>query len=214
MKKKKKSVKKTVKKTVKKKAKAKRKTRKSWQGVGLQVKRFEIMAAVPQMPCSAINKDLQGLTYCHTQATQVYQIYRNEMMDRKMTINMIECRTETVQTNESKDHQAFFSSRSHCTFRITDTESGEYDDIQSTALGNNDVWSDNSSQTVAMKQALLQYFFTAWPQPANHVEVVRSTLSKLGKDEFKKAVTSMLKNTLTTKGAVVALEDYFTKAGY
>lgn len=200
-----------------KKAKAKKtapKKPKKIQYVGLQAKRFEIMAAVPQMPCSAISKDFQGLTYCHTQATDVYQIYRNEMLDREMTINMIACKTETVLVHKAADGREEYNSRSTCTFRITDTESGQYDDIQSTALGNNDVWSDNSAQTVAMKQALLQYFFTAWPQPLDHVEVVRSSLSKLGKDEFKKAVTSMLKNTLTTKGAVAALEDYFTKAGY
>ena len=238
MAKKKKTQKKIAKKkTAKKKKVAKKKKRKKAksktpapkkprvQYKGLQAKRFEIMKAVPQMPCSAISKDFQGLQYCHTQATDVYQIYRNEMKDRGLTINMIGCKSESVLVYEEsketptiinqnialeKKHIKNYNSRSHCTFRITDTESGQYDDIQSTALGNNDVWSDNSAQTVAMKQALLQYYFTSWPQPLDHVEVVRSSLTELGGDEFKKAVTAMMPlKIMGVKGAVAALESFF-----
>ncbi len=213
MPKKKKTTKKKVSKK-KKKAKKKSTTKKAFQGIGLQAKRFEIMKAVPTMPCSAINRDMQGLRYCHTQAENVYQIYRNEMMKRGLTINIIEAKSESVLVKKNADGQEFYSSRSHCTFRITDIESGEYDDIQSTALGCNDVWSDNSSQTVAMKQALLQYFFTVWPQPTDYIEVIKCSLDELKGETFKKAVTNMMPDkVITNKQAAKKLDEFFKALG-
>ena len=183
------------------------------QSVGLQAKRLEVMRAIPLVRCSVISKDPQGLQYAHTQAEDIYQDYRKEMVKRFLTITLINCNTESVLVHKKSDGTELYSSRAHCTFRIRDIESGEYEDIQASALGNNDVWSDNSAQTVAMKQALLQYFFAAWPQPTDYVEVVRASLNELPPKDFRDAMTQMMpQKILSNAGAMKALEEFYDAA--
>jgi len=199
-----------VKKAKRKKAKKKRTGKMTI--VGLQNKRFEVMKAVPIVPCSVISKDPQGLQYAHTQAEKIFRIYRAELIKQRITPpTLIKCVTATVLVKKLSTGEEFYSSRATCTFRISDADNpNDYDDVQSTALGCNDVWSDNSAQTVAEKQMVLQYFIAAWPQPTNYVVVVRESLNELPPEDFKQAVRQMMpEKIMTSEGAVNALEAFF-----
>jgi hypothetical protein len=220
-KKKKVAKRKSAKKSATKKAKTKaKKRRKAMQYIGLQAKKLQILREVPVMPCSALMKDRDGVLIAYTRATEVFNIYRQKLEEQNLSTTVDKCKSETVLTEErittrpdgTVDHYKKYSSRTHIRLKIKDNETGEEDLTEATALGDNFVWSDNSSNTIAKKQALLMYFETAWPQPLDHVEVVRDSLSELPPTEFKKAVMKMMPlKYMTNKGAAAALESYFKK---
>lgn len=195
--------------------KAKKKAKKKMTIVGLQNKRFEVMKAVPIVPCSVISKDPQGLQYAHTQAVKIYREYRREMIKQRITPpTLIKCETESVLVKRLATGEEFYSSRATCTFRISDADNpNDYDEVQGTALGSNDVWSDNSAQTVCEKQVLLQYFLADWPQPTDYVEVVRASLNELPPKDFRDAMTQMMpEKIMSNAGAMKALEVFFDEA--
>ena len=178
---KKKSVKKSVKKTAKRKTKKKLDPLKQLL-IGLHAKKLLIMKAHPVMPCSSVSKDRQGLAYAHTQAAKVFYTYAEECREHNLVIRMISCEMSNAKYPIDRKTDAGWAieyvecSRAVCTFRITDTESGEYEDFMASGLGDNEVWSDTSAVTVAYKEALLLYFFTAWPQPTNIVKIIKDEL--------------------------------------
>jgi len=105
--------------------------------------------------------------------------------------------------------------RAECKFRIVDVATGQEEIFCGAGLGDNDVWSDTSAITVAFKEALLLYFFTAWPQPVDFNEVIRKELEGLKGEEQIAAIQSILPakamETITESGAFQALRDFYTK---
>ncbi len=219
----KKKVKKTPKRKVKKKAK---KTRGLAPGRGLYIKKLEIMAAVPIMPCSVLGKDRYGLRFAHTTAERVFQQYSRLCREKNLTIRMIELKMETLSfpftVSEEKVEKLLKNtdftnlwpwSRATCTFEIEDVATGQTEIFKGASLGNNDVWSDISAQTMAFKQALLLYFFTAWPQPSNHLQVIRDSLDQISPEQkveaFKQILPDTAWNVMTRAGAIKALLEFY-----
>jgi hypothetical protein len=64
-----------------------------------------------------------------------------------------------------------------------------------------------------MKQGLIQYFFTAWPQPSDYCEVVKKELAQLKGDDYLKAIKRMLPERLpedlTSTQAMKELSEFF-----
>ena len=226
----KKKVKAKVKKKVKAQAKGKTRRKKSGPdpGRGLYVKKLEIMNAVPIMPCSVLGRDRQGLRFAHTQAGRVFQQYSRLCRQKNLTIRMIECKMETlpfpfalpVDANELKEllksanlTELWPWTRATCTFEIEDVATGQTEIFKGAGLGNNDVWSDTSAQTTAFKQALLLYFFTSWPQPNDHLRIIRESLEQISVEEKIKAFEQILPkeawNVMTKTGAIKALRVFY-----
>lgn len=213
----KKATKKTVKKTVKKAAKKKHYP--LHQIRSLHAKKLQIMSEVAVIPCSAISKDRYGLMYAHTQAEKIFQLYAEKCRQAKLVVRMIECVISSIKYPdilrgvESDLPTSVDSVLAVCKFEIRDTESSETETFMGAGLGDNHVWSANSAQTVAMKQALIQYFFTAWPQPTDYCEVIRKELAGLKGEEFYKAIKKMLPEKpiepLTQSVALKELVEYF-----
>lgn len=186
---------------------------------GLYAKKLTIMRRVPIMPCSIIGKDRIGRMFAHTQAEKVFARYSKLCQEFGLVISMIEVEMsngpQTVYIDPEGTTTKRECSRAVCKFRIVDTESNQEDYFWGAALGDNAVWSDNSAQTIAFKQALLQYFFTAWPQPTDFVEVVREQLSKLKGENFIKAIQQIMPvkahEILTETKALEELRAFFTK---
>jgi len=218
----KKKAKKKAKKKIKKKTSRKKTPRKRLDPLNqlntatpeLHRKKLEIMAVVPIMPCSAITKDRFGLMFAHTQASKVFYRYSEECRLRKLVISMVDCQISEAAYDTPNGKVS--CSRAVCKFRIIDVESGESEFFYGSGLGDNLVWSDNSAQTIAFKQALLMYFFTAWPQPTDYTEVIRKELESLEGEEFIKAMGSILPakqlDVLTRAGAIQELKNYFGKS--
>lgn len=215
----KKSVKKSAKKSVKKKTTKKHDPLKQIKPIGLHAKKLLIMQAVPVLPCSAVSKDRQGLMYAHSQAAKVFYTYSQECQKYGLTIRMIECDMSTAKYPIDRKTEAGWSieyiecSRAVCKFRITDKESGEYEDFMASGLGDNTIWSDTSACTVAMKEALLLYFMTSWPQPTNMIKIIKDELKSLDGRDLVKAIEKIMPpkayEILTEAGAMEELRKFF-----
>ena len=220
----KKKVKKKTKKATKPRKKAKK--RRIQPIYGLHEKKLDIMAEVPIMPCSVIGKDRYGLRFAHTQAEKVFQRYSELCRQKHLVIRMIDCKMETLPfpftVGEEKVAELLRNisftnlwpwTRAVCTFEIRDTTTGETETFMGAGLGNNDVWSDNSAQTVAFKQGLLMYFFTAWPQPTDYLRLIRESLEEVGRESIVDALKQIMPDTawnvMESTGAVKALTKFF-----
>ncbi len=190
----------------------------------LHAKKLAIMAAVPVMPCSAINKDRHGCIYHHTQASKVFYIYGQEMIKYGLVMRMIKCEMSEAHhtidrmTGNEKDGfvwetKEILCSRAVCTFRIADTETGEYEDFMASGLGDNEVWSDTSALTVAFKEALLLYFHTSWPETNTTLKIIQEQLKELKGTDVVKAVEKIMPpkvlEILTAAGAMEQLRKHF-----
>ena len=212
--------KKANKKKVGKKANRKPAKPKAPKPKGLYAKKLTIMRRVPIMPCSIIGKDRVGRMFAHTQAEKVFARYSKLCQEFSLVISMVAVEMsngpQTVYIDPEGTTTKRECSRAVCKFRIVDTESGQEDYFWGAALGDNAVWSDNSAQTIAFKQALLQYFFTAWPQPTDFVEVVREQLSKLKGENFIKVIQQIMPikahEILTETKALEELRAFFTES--
>lgn len=160
----------------------------------LHEKKLLILKRVPIMPCSVISSDKQGIRFAHTQAENVFNRYREECQKEKLVIRLVQLKmsNHTYEEYRGQEWVKVSCSRAECVFEIKDTESGESEIFCGSGLGDNYVWSDNSAQTVAMKQGLLMYFFSAWPQPTTFIEIVKDSLGKLDKGQFAKTIIQML----------------------
>lgn len=213
--------KKAKRKVTKKKKKVKR--RKSKAVVvqrGLHAKKLKIMAAVPVMPCSAIDKDIHGLRYAYTQATQVYQRYTRLCREKGLTTRRIEGMTTDAHYGDScqdSDGKTKFVKRPCVRFEgvweIRDKDTGETETFGGSGDGDNLIWSANSAQTIAKKQALLDYFETAWPQPTNHLKIIRESFEQIPPEEKVKAFEQVLPkeawNIMSKAGAIKALREFY-----
>lgn len=189
--------------------------------LGLHGKKLLILKEIPLMPCSAISKDRQGLMYAHTQATRVYKTYREICLRHGLTTRRIKGATTNIEYPEVfwKDGVANVVLVKAVLFEgeweIRDSETGQTETFGGSGIGDNRVWSANSAQTVAKKQALLDYFETAWPQPTDWAKVVRESMEQLKGEEFTKGLKQIMPewayNILTTPKALKEMDEYFGK---
>jgi len=223
MAKKRKIKRKAIKKKVVKRKKVKKKVRRKAIYIppkyGLHTKKLEILRAVPIMPCSAIDRDMQGLRFAHTQAEKVYQVYRRECESRGLVIRRIEGKTTNgerpvfLKTEEQWEMKAVPCVRFEGVWEICDVETGQTETFGGAGDGDNEIWSANSAQTIARKQALLDYFETAWPQPTNWLKLVRDSLEEAGQEEFVKAMKSIIPEKIAeATGILDVISAYFDKA--
>lgn len=184
----------------------------------LHAKKLEILEAVPIMPCSVLGRDWQGSRFAHTQAERVYQIYREECTKRKLVIRRVKGETSDCKISD-------WDSKGNCVERtgtlfqgvweIRDNDTGETEEFGGSGQGLNGVWSANSAQTVAKKQALLDYFETAWPQPTDHLKVIRESLAAVPDAEKVEAYKQIFGSESTTwsimtaTGAVKKMEEFY-----
>lgn len=210
------------KKKAKKKKVAKRKPpkRPKPRPLGLHRKKLLILKEVPKMPCSAFARDKQGLRYAHTQAEKVYAVYREKTEKYGLTIRNIELIVSNIKyTDEVKagdDWKNIEVTATLCVgkWEIRDKETGETEKFGGIALGDNYVWSANSAQTVAKKQALLDYFETAWPQPTNWAKLVRESLEEQGTNmvaALKMILPQKAYEIIAATKAIKELEEFYGK---
>lgn len=219
MAKKRKAKKKKSKKPTKPKSRAPKPKAKT--ALGLHSKKLLILEEIPTMPCSAIAKDRQGLMFAHTQATKVYKTYREACLKHGLTTRRISGTTTNIEYPEVfwEHGKANVISVKAVLFEgeweIRDTETGETETFGGSGIGDNRVWSANSAQTVAKKQALLDYFETAWPQPTDWARVVRESLESLKGKNFTEAIKQIMPEPaykiLTATKAIKEMEEYFGK---
>ena len=221
--------KKKAKKKVKKKVKRKKAKRKSPDIVfppkyNLHTAKMKILKAVPIMPCSAFSKDKQGLRYAHTQAEKVYQVYREQCEKNDLVIRRIEGkatdahRPDWVKKEDPESGDSWWALeevpcvRFEGVWEIEHIPSGEKETFHGAGDGDNDIWSANSAQTIAKKQALLDYFETAWPQPTDWPKLVRDSLEQAGPEEFIEAMKQIIPNKIAeSTGILDVMSAYFDK---
>lgn len=184
----------------------------------LHTKKLQIMEAVPVMPCSAISKDRQGLAFAHTRATEVYNRYREECGQRKLVIRRVKGKLleNFKYVMDVKTEQGWEIREVPCAcfvgvWEITDVDSGEKETFGGGGYGDNDVWSANSAQTVAKKQALLDYFEVAWPQPTNLKKIIKAELAELSREELSEVLQEIIPVPGVTKVILKFFEEAFKK---
>jgi hypothetical protein len=185
----------------------------------LHTKKLGIMRAIPIMPCTVITKTRQGFIFAHTQATEVYNTYRRECESRGLVIRRVEGKTTSATHPElDRKNDQWIVVEKPCVrfegiWEIVDVESGERETFGGAGDGSNNIWSANSSQTIAKKQALLDYFEVAWPQPTDWVRTVKESIEELGPEQMFKALQEIIPAKIfeATKIGDI-LGDYFNKA--
>lgn len=184
------------------------------QPYGLHQKKLEIMEVVKVMPCSAVMRDKSGYIVAYTWASEVYQVYRQECAKFDLTIRRVEGhrydahRPEIIRKAGGAIEIISVPTVAYeGVWEIYDYKTGQAERFAGSGDGENDIWSNNSAQTVARKQALLDYFEVAWPQPRDYMKIIKEELAKLPKEKIYEAIASFLpKNILGKKTAQEAAE--------
>ncbi len=153
------------------KKKAKKKTPRKkvpvYRPMGLQSKILQIMGMIPTIECTGQEQSEDGEDmYYYTEAAEVFKVYSKAFVEIGLTFLPISAVT-------IEDRRAY---RATVTYRLTDVETGQYQDVVAVGLGCNGVWALNSAQTVARKQALLNMFGASYPQPKTAEQVVRKAV--------------------------------------
>ena len=150
-----------------------------------------IMDKVPVIEASGYEIDELDNDYYYTEAATVFEVYTEAMVSVGLTFVPIHAET-------CFEHRAY---KATVTYRVTDVDTGAYIDVVGVGLGANGIWSYNSAQTVARKQALLNTFGASYPQPPDT------------KKDVRKAVKMFrpLDMILTCKSAVQEVDDYFAE---
>lgn len=124
--------------------------------IGLHNKILKVMELLPEIPCTGEEyDDTQQDIYYYTEAAAVFKLYTAKMVEVGLTFVPISMKTEV--------DRRFY--KAEIIYRLTDPETGQYQDVVAVGLGCNGVWALNSAQTVARKQALLNTFGASYPQP-------------------------------------------------
>ena len=184
---------------------------------GLTIKKLEILAAVPIMPCSVLGRDWQGNRFAHTRAEEVYKVYREECTKRGLTIRRTKSLTTDCEISQKDSEDRFYmvsGVRFEGEWEIKDRSTGQCETFGGSGDGLNDVWSAISAQTIAKKQALLDYFETAWPQPTDHLRVIQESLAAVPDKEkveaYKQILGAEAWSIMTATGAVKRMADYYS----
>ena len=184
----------------------------------LHQKKLLIMEDIPITPCTALLKDKRGIFVPYTKAEKIFATYSKKCREKKLVVRMLDCRMTRTPAVLNNDGKIIIPPRSRavCKFEIEDTESGQSETFFGSGLGDNDVWSDNSAQTVAMKQGLIMYFFAAWPDPANHLDLIREELAGQSAADFVAGIKAIMPEKgskdaqrLNAEGAMKAIMEFF-----
>ena len=165
----------------------------------LHAKVQKVMEAVPVVPCSALSSDNDDRYFAYTRAEQIFAIYHKECIALNLKITMYDSDVITTTrpiTLEDGTKTEVPCVRCNGKFRITDTDTGQFEEFVGTGDGDNEVWSCQSAETVAMKQALIMYFMTAWPQPNKMADIIKDELAKLPKEALYKQIERILPEPL------------------
>ena len=187
---------------------------------GLYVKVLEIMAEVPVMPCSLVGKDKQGHEFAYTKAEEVFEVYYKKCIEKGLKITCVSGKTEEAEfvdewwnSNGEKVTNKMPCARWIGTYEIRDVATNQTATYVAAGDGDNDIWSLVSAQTIAMKQGLLLFFQTAWPQPTDLTKVVKNALMDVPKEHklamMEKVLPADMWQVLTATGAVDALRDLY-----
>lgn len=183
-----KAKKKKAKVTANMRLRAKRKSkRKPRAPKGLFEKKLAIMAAYPIVPTSVLSKDKYGSWYPYTRAEEIFYKYSKACREHRLVIRTVKMQVELLQIppqvpaegKQTMVDRYFPLCLATGTYEIRDLDSGETEQFMASGLGDNQVWAANSAQTVAKKQGLIEYFFTAWPQQENYASLIREDLNKI-----------------------------------
>ena len=173
------------------------------------------MAAVPIVPCSAIGQDRQGARYCHTRADTIFATYRQQCAKHGLVIRRVSGETRVAEYDDSyKDPDGrlvktkTIGARYEGIWEIRDVETGQTEQFAGSGDGDNYVWSTNSAQTNARKQALLDYFEAAWPQPDITLLIIQESLARLDEKQLIEAMGVIMPEK-TSKSAYTQIADFF-----
>ena len=160
--------------------------------------KLEIKRAVPIMPCTLINKDHKGRLFAHTQAEEIYKVFREQCNNKGLVIRRIKGKSKLATYPRFKfidDKLEVVEEpcvRYNGVWEICHVESGGRETFHGSGDGTNDVWSINSAQTVAKKCGLLDYFEVPWPQPTDFAELVSDRLNNLEPGALEKALNQII----------------------
>ena len=182
--------------------------------------KIKIMEAVPVMPCTVISKDHNGRLFAHTQAEEIYKVYREQCIKHELVTRRIEgCAfdAERPGVKRTEDGGGWEACKESCTryegaWEICHVGSGDTETFKGAGDGDNDIWSINSAQTVAKKCGLLDYFEVAWPQPTDWLKVIKDSIGGLPPEETKKALFEIIPDKIMTATSIgEELIEYFNK---
>ncbi len=118
--------------------------------IEFQQKKLAVMKAIPEIPCSGTDDDGE---YSYTQAPDVIEAYQKEFKKVGFLFRALKVTCEVV------NERVFLV---HATYRITDADTGYYEDHESVGAGVNGVWSPTSAMTFAKKAGVLDTFFASY----------------------------------------------------
>lgn len=182
--------------------------------------KLDIMESVPVMPCTVISKDHNGRLFAHTQAEEVYAVYREQCLKHGLVTRRIAGSAVTTKrpgVKRSADGERWEACSELCTryqgtWEICHVDSGDTETFKGAGDGDNDIWSINSSQTVAKKCGLLDYFEVPWPAPTDWLKVIKDSIEVLPPEEMKKALFEIVPDKIMTATSIgEELVNYFNE---
>ena len=126
----------------------------------------KVQQEVKIIKSTGVEEDEQG-KYNYTEAKEVFRIYSDALNRAGLTFMPVDIATSV----DSRFYRATVS------YEITDIETGCSTLVQGAGLGCNGVWSLNSVQTVARKQALLNAFGASYGDNDSVKNVVRKQMA-------------------------------------
>lgn len=126
----------------------------------------QVQQEVRQVKSTGTEEDDQG-KYHYTEAKEVFRIYGDVMNRVGLTFMPV----DIITSVDAKFYRATV------TYEITDIETGYSTLVKGSGLGCNGVWSLNSAQTVARKQALLNAFGASYGDSESIKNVVRKQMA-------------------------------------
>lgn len=139
----------------------------------------------PVIECNLFGEDDEG-RYGYVEAAAVFRMYGESFKNHKVHFYQVDKKTTVCQNCVLVEAE----------FEIADIETGYIwpKRIPGSGLGMNWQWSANTCQTLARKQALLDFFNCAYPQPEEFSkEVRRVTQNKFGAANSPEAIGDTVK---------------------
>ena len=147
-----------------------------------------IAAENPQIECLLLGEDDEG-RFGYVEAAAVFRMYGESFKKHKVHFYSVKKTTTVCQNCVLVEAE----------YELADIETGYIwpRRIPGSGLGMNQQWSANTCQTLARKQALLDFFNCAYPQPEEYAkEVRRVTQNKFGAAETPMEIGAALDEVL------------------
>jgi len=133
----------------------------------------QVQQQVQEVKSTGIEEDDQG-RYHYTEAKEVFRIYSGALNKVGLTFMPVDIVTRV-------DPRFYWAT---ITYEITDIETGHSTLVKGAGLGCNGVWSLNSAQTVARKQALLNAFGASYGDSESIKKAVRKQMAGFDVKDF------------------------------